>query len=90
MLSPRILQRREELCQPPKPNSNPGSFSYQLCESEPLVPRFEWTIVRCSSVLYEFEFDKLKRCNMEILTQSHLSTNLEMMSSPKFETFAKN
>ena len=33
-------------------NSKPGSFSYQLCEFEPLFPHSELMIIHCGSILY--------------------------------------
>lgn len=50
--SPYIFQGRGELCQPAKQNSKPGSFSYQLCELEPLFPHSELMITHCGSILY--------------------------------------
>lgn len=51
---------REELCQPVKPSSNPGSFSYQLCEFQCLAPYFALVIIQDGSLLHELELGKFE------------------------------
>lgn len=57
---PSTLRGKEELCQPVKPNSNPGSLPYQLCEFECLVPYFALVSIRDGSLLHGFELGKFE------------------------------